>query len=316
MGIARTWVFPILRIVVFAAIAAALIKIAFFADPPREEGPAFPGAEIIEPQVPVSLGTIRNDVILDGTVNADAAVAVPATLAGEIAEVKVEQGQWVEAGQELALIKGMYDNGMTRWSKVTAPRAGVLSSFTVLVGQGVSIGDAIGRIAPPSFNVTATIPPAEQYRLMTQPTEATVTITGGPAPFTCTGLTITTALPGADGGEGGQTGSTGATVTCAVPADVRVFAGLVAQLTLAGGIAENVVVVPTTAVEGGSGTGIVHVVGPDGATEPREVTLGLSDGISVEVTGGLEEGELILQFVPGAPAGEVPMPGGPIFIEG
>lgn len=313
MGIARTWVFPILRIVVFAAIAAALIKLAFFADPPREEGPAFPGAEIFEPQVPVSLGTIRNDVILDGTVNADAAVAVPATLAGEVAEVYVKEGQHVEAGQELALLKGFYDNGMTRWSKVTAPRAGTLSSFTALVGQQVSVGDPVGRIAPPSFNVTATIPPTEQYRLTTQPTEATVTIVGGPAPFTCTGLTISTPLPGADG-QDGEPSAAGATVKCAVPGDVRVFAGLTAQLTLAGGMAENVLVVPTTAVEGGSGTGIVHVVGPDGATEPRDVTLGLSDGISVEVTGGLEEGELILQFVPGAPSGE--MPEGPIFIEG
>ena len=30
MGIARRWVFPILRLVVFAAIAAALVKLAFF----------------------------------------------------------------------------------------------------------------------------------------------------------------------------------------------------------------------------------------------------------------------------------------------
>jgi macrolide-specific efflux system membrane fusion protein len=63
-----------------------------------------------------------------------------------------------------------------------------------------------------------------------------------------------------------------------------------------------VLTVPTTAVEGGSGTGVVYLVGADGATEPREVTLGLSDGISVEVTGGLAEGDMILQFVPGAPA--------------
>jgi hypothetical protein len=30
------------------------------------------------------------------------------------------------------------------------------------------------------------------------------------------------------------------------------------------------------------------------------VTLGLSDGITVEITGGVEEGDLVLQFVPGA----------------
>jgi multidrug efflux pump subunit AcrA (membrane-fusion protein) len=324
LGIARTWVFPILRIVVFAAIAAALVKIAFFPDPPAdgaEGGPAIPTAEIVDPQLPVSLGTIRNDVVLDGTVNADAAVAIPATLAGEVRKVSVQQGQWVDAGAEILQIRGMAEDGSPRWSTVKAPAAGVLSSFSMLVGQQVTVGDPVGRIAPPTFNVTASIPPAQQYRLTSQPTQAQVAITGGPAPFTCTGLTITTPLPGQDaGGEGGDPGAPatggGATVRCAVPADVRVFPGLAAKVTIAGGVAENVLVVPTTAVEGGSGTGVVYVAGPDGATEPRDVTLGLSDGIQVEVTGGLEEGEMILQFVPGAPAGEGGMPGGPIIIEG
>ena len=49
------------------------------------------------------------------------------------------------------------------------------------------------------------------------------------------------------------------------------------------------------------------------------MTLGLSDGISVEVTGGLEEGDIILQFVPGAPGDPGmggPGMGEPGFIEG
>lgn len=330
MGVARTWVFPILRIVVFAAIAAALVKIAFFPDPAAGTdggGPAVPSAEIIEPQIPVALGTIRNDVVLDGSVNADAAVPIPATLAGEVRKVSVAAGQWVDAGAEILQIRGVAEDGTPRWSTVKAPASGVLSSFTILVGQQVTVGDAVGRIAPPTFNVTASIPPEQQYRLTTQPTDAQVTITGGPAPFTCTGLTISTPLAGQDAGSGGSGdgggagepggGSTtgGATVRCAVPTDVRVFAGLAAELTIAGGVAEDVLVVPTTAVEGGSGTGVVHVMAEDGATEPREVTLGLSDGIQVQVTGGLEEGEMILQFVPGAPAGEGEL-GGPVFIGG
>lgn len=321
MSVARTWVFPILRIVVVAAIAAALVKIAFFADPVQEQGGEFPTGAIVEPQIPVMTGTVRNDIVLDGLVSADATVPIKATLDGEVRQVSVTPGQRVAKGAELMQIRGFYDDGTHRWSIVTAPAAGVLSSFEILVGQHVGVGETIGQVAPPSFSVTATLPPEQLYRLTTQPTEAEVAIVGGPAPFTCTRLKIITPLPGADDGEGGEGGSSGTTVRCSVPGDVRVFSGLTAQLTIAGGIAENVLTVPTTAVEGGSGTGIVYLVGPDGATEPREVTLGLSDGISVEVTGGLEEGEIILQFVPGAPGdpgmGEPGMgEGGFVEIEG
>jgi macrolide-specific efflux system membrane fusion protein len=302
VSVARKWVFPIIRIVVFAAIAAALVKIAFFADPAPQQAGEFPSGAIVEPQIPVMLGTVRNDILLDGTVGADVPVEIKAPLDGEIRQLSVKAGQRVKKGAELMQIRGFYDDGTHRWSIVKAPASGVLTSFDLLVGQHVGVGETIGQVAPPSFSVTATLAPEQLYRLTTKPTEAEVTIVGGPAPFTCARLKIITPVPGAVPGEGEEGGSTGTSVRCKVPGDVRVFAGLTAQLTIAGGIAENVLTVPTTAVEGGSGTGVVYLVGADGATEPREVTLGLSDGISVEVTGGLAEGDMILQFVPGAPA--------------
>jgi multidrug efflux pump subunit AcrA (membrane-fusion protein) len=87
-----------------------------------------------------------------------------------------------------------------------------------------------------------------------------------------------------------------------VPGDVTVFAGLTAEIVIAGGVAENVLTVPITAVEGTAGTGNVYFVLPDGSTELRPVTLGLNDGVNVQVVEGLAEGDLVLQFIPGAPA--------------
>ncbi|AYF96816.1 efflux RND transporter periplasmic adaptor subunit [Protaetiibacter intestinalis] len=303
MGIARRWVFPIIWMVIFGLIAAALVKVAFFADETVESTPEVPTGMITEPTVIVSTGAIHNDVTIDGTVAADAAVPARAAISGEVRKVSATAGQWVEAGAELAQLRGMNDDGTTKWSIVKAPIAGTLTTFTLLVGQQVGLGDAVAQLAPASFSVTASLAPEQQLRLTTQPTEAQVTITGGPAPFTCTGLTITAAAaPTADEGGAGGTGggSAVATVRCAVPADVRVFAGLAAKLTLAGGVADNVLVIPTTAVEGGSGSGIVYLPAVDGESEQREVTLGISDGSQVEVTGGLAEGDEILQFVPGA----------------
>lgn len=321
MSIARKWVFPILRILVFAVIAAALVKLAFFADP-VEQGTEVPTGEIVEPQVPVTLGTIQNDVVLSGTVSADAAIPVKATFGGTVKEVLVGQGASVAADTAIMVVRAelVNSNGTpyTKTQTVMAGSAGILSSFTVLVGQAISIGDTVGQVAPLSFSVTATISPEQLYRLTEQPTEAQVTVQGGPAPFTCGSLRIVTPLPGS-GGNGGGAGGDGesagssTTVTCAVPAEVRVFSGLVADLTISGGIAEDVLTVPLTAVQGAADTGIVYVIGPDGEQEERPVTLGLNDGINVEITEGLEEGELILQFVPGAAAngGDPNVPMGP-----
>lgn len=305
MSIARKWVFPILRILIFAAIAAALVKLAFFADP-VQEGAEVPTGQIAEPQIPVALGTIQNDVVLNGTVNSNPAIPVRATFGGEVREVLVKEGKKVKKGTPVMVVRAELVNlngtPYTRTETIKAGANGILSSFTVLKGQVVGIGDIVGQVAPESFNVTATIAPQQLYRLVDEPTEAQVAVQGGPAPFTCGSLKITTPLPGATDGESGE--GTGATVRCSVPSDVRVFAGLVADVTIAGGIAENVLVVPMTAVQGAADTGIVYVVDAEGNREERPVTLGLNDGVNVEITGGLEEGELILQFVPGAAAGD------------
>ena len=323
-GIARRWVFPILRLIVFAAIATALIKLAFFGGfGTASTDSAAPTGAVTDPTIQVGQGSIANDVVLDATVQADPAATVRATLAGEIRKVLVTAGQNVDSGTPVLTIRSETPNpdGTTsiKTATVTAGSAGTLSSLPVLAGQSVAVGDTVAQVAPASFSVVASLPAAQQYRLLNKPTEGSTAITGGPAPFTCTGLTITTPLAGSDagggstggsgsagGGSGSAAGSSGggtATVRCAVPAGVTVFSGLAAKLTIDGGKADNVLVVPTTAVEGATGTGSVYLPSASGGKPAKQaVTLGLTDGVNVEITGGLKEGDTILQFVPGAPA--------------
>jgi macrolide-specific efflux system membrane fusion protein len=329
----RKWVFPILRLVVIMAIAVALVKLAFFADTAEAQDPAQPTGQVVEPTVPVALGTITNDVTLPGSVSADAAIPVKAVAAGTVDDIFVAAGDTVSGGDPIydikvetvrdpvettdaatGLVTITQPKPAVTFEKVFAPAAGVLSSLTVIHGQSVAIGDTTGQVAPPSYSVSGSLSPEQQYSLTSQPTEASIAITNGPAPFICTGLRITTPLAGADAGgtggadvagsppaAGGGAGS-GTTVTCAIPADVTVFPGLAAQITIAGGKAENVLVVPTTAVKGSAETGVVWFALPDGSTEERPVTLGMNDGTSVQVIDGLAEGDLVNQFVPGAVA--------------
>jgi macrolide-specific efflux system membrane fusion protein len=321
MGVWRKWIFPILRITIFAIIAIALVKVAFFPDVSAEADPASPTGSITDPVTEVTMGSIATTVVVDGSVSADPASPGKATLAGEVSAVPVSQGQAVNAGDSLATIRQEVpqepvattdaDGNVTmtqpkpkyKTAAVTAPVAGVVSSVPVLVGQVVAVGDVIATVAPPTFSVTGPIQPEDQFKLVEQPTEGQVEVVGGPGAFTCTGLTISTPLPGADAAPADPSGepataAAGATVRCAVPADVRVFAGLTAKLTLAGGSVDNAMTLPVTAVKGNAATGSVWVVDKDGASEERAVTLGLNDGTVVQITEGLAEGDSVLEFVP------------------
>ncbi|MBH0025317.1 efflux RND transporter periplasmic adaptor subunit [Salinibacterium sp. SWN248] len=304
VGVARRWVFPIIWMIIFAVIAAALVKFAFFGDALSADSLEYPTVAIEEQHYEVATGTITNDVELTGNITATAAVPIPATLSGEVREVAVSAGQSVKKGQEILKLRAEVVNpdgtSGTQWKIVEAPATGKLTDFTALVGSSFQVGSAVGSVAPPSYIVSGTVPSEQLYRLVDRPKEASVAINGGPAPFTCTGLSI--AFASASEAGAGVEATSGPTVSCTVPSDVVVFPGLTADITIAGGIAEDVMIVPITAVEGAAGSGNVHFVLPDGTTELREVVLGLNDGVNVEVVSGLEVGDTILQFVPGAEA--------------
>lgn len=58
MGVWRKWIFPILRITIFAVIAVALVKVAFFPNAAAEADPAMATGSITEPVTQVALGSI------------------------------------------------------------------------------------------------------------------------------------------------------------------------------------------------------------------------------------------------------------------
>jgi membrane fusion protein, multidrug efflux system len=338
MSTVRTVVFPALRLLVWAVIAAALVVLAFRGGettPTGYAGPGAPTVDLTSPSVPVGLGSVVNTVSVTGTVVADAAVPVKATAAGTVRRLLVSAGAAVTSGQPLLEIRfeeerdpvtGTDAEGnptstprppLVRTVTVAAPAAGTLTKLDVLVDQIVAVGDAVGSISPGTLSVTATLTQSDQFRLLAPPSTAEVEVEGGPAPFTCGGLTL--GPPPADAGSPPDDGSGmppatgGTTARCQVPAGTAVFAGMGATVRIAAGTAENVLVVPVTAVQGAVQKGNVWVVGSDGATEERPVTLGLTDGEQIEVKEGLTEGEQVLQFVPipdDTPI-EDPMMGGP-----
>lgn len=279
----RRWIFPLLLVLVFGACAAALVKIAFFPD--RAESIVSPESGMTDPIVAVERGSVVNALSLAGNVARDDSYAVRSELNGTVLAVHVGEGATVASGQKLFTIRQDYPR---KDIDVVAPEAGDVSEIALVKGQVASVGAESYTLTPARYHLLATVEPVQLYRLVNAPKEGTVTIAGGPAPFVCTGVGVQVSAEGT------------ASVRCAIPADQTVFAGLPATMDLALGQVDDALVVPVTAVQGGAGTGNVWVDAGDGSdAEERAVKLGVNDGVMVEVTEGLEEGESIRQFVPG-----------------
>lgn len=330
MGVTRRIVFPAIRIVLWAVIAVALAKMAFSGaeSAAQTEDPLQPSVEVAEPQITVATGTVTNTVTVSASVVADPAAPVRATMAGTVHRVLAEEGQAVAPDTPVLELRSEtpVDPTVTtdpetgietvtehkpkvRWETVRAGTAGALH-LTVLKDQVVAVGDTVGSVAPGSLSVQGTLTPDQQYRLIDAPGEGTVTLKGGPAPFTCTGLRIGAAAqdpattpedPAAAEGTAPASG----TVTCAVPAGVTAFPGLGADIEIVNGSAEGALLVPVTAVQGSVQNGNVWVVAADGSTEERPIVLGLTDGQQVQVVEGLAEGDTVLEYAPVSRPGDV-----------
>ena len=130
MSIARKWVFPILGLVIAAAIAVALVKLAFFGASTSGAAGEEPTGGFVDPQVPVMIATVSNDVVLSGTVKADDAVPVKAPLDGTLVSVDVGVGSVVGAGQQLGVVKGVNSSGRAISVPITAPVGGTVSALS------------------------------------------------------------------------------------------------------------------------------------------------------------------------------------------
>jgi multidrug efflux pump subunit AcrA (membrane-fusion protein) len=318
-------VFPSLRIVIWAVIAAALVKLAFAGGTVTGSADTLvPTGSPIEPTVQVEQATITNTVDVTGSVVADPPVAVKASAAGTVTKVLAKDGAAVAAGAPVLQIRQETAQdpvtstdpatgeqvvtpvkAKVKVTTVTAPVGGVLSLPT-LVDQVVSVGDTVAQVTPGTLSVSGTLTADQRYRLVGAPTEAQVTLKGGPAPFTCTGLRIGAAAAGADGTsgtgngwapEGSTTGTDTGTISCAVPAGIVAFAGLGADLAITNGTAQGPAV-PVTAVQGTVQSGNVWVAADGAEPKKQAVKLGLTDGEKVQITDGLAIGDTILQFIP------------------
>lgn len=311
----------IIKTVLLLIIAIAMVKFAFFPAQSTDEGmPLDPTGDYGQITITPERGTITNTVTLEGTIQSDPAPAVKATMAGEITEIYVNNGDQVSAGDTVLLIQKemqgdpiertdaegntITEPGKTWWKNewITAPTSGKIT-LTALLTQQVNVGESLGSVQPPTFSAVATLTPDQMYRVQNLPDKATITIKNGPAPFECNGVRIETPQnrpANKDGEAQGNASSTSIEARCAVPDGQTVFPGLQVTMALVAGEAADVLTVPISAVEGRFEQGTVYgPAEPGGKPVKIPVKLGLTDGKRVQIIEGLAEDKEILEFVPG-----------------
>ncbi|MEU3305618.1 peptidase M23 [Nocardiopsis sp. NPDC055551] len=278
---------------------------------PTDEDVVGAAADVSGEPVEVALGTVSSQLVLDATVQQEPGEPVEARQGGTVTRLWLDDGATVEEGAPVVNVslpaepapdaeEGDSSSG-TREVTLYAPVSGTVSGLEdVRVDDVLEPGAKIASVTTGEFHAVAQVPANDLYRFYEDPGEIMLQVDKGPPAAECEFIGLGTAEQEDSGEEGpeGDGGGGGSQLTCRVPSDLTVFDGVQGKLSVSTGEVENVVVVPVTAVRGNVESGEVVVVDDGGSEEVREVSLGMSDGRSIEVTEGLSVGEQVLDPVP------------------
>lgn len=250
----------------------------------------YQGAEVTEvvPAV-VSRGNIVSVLTIDAMVTATPQFVVTAPKDGVVRHIKLLPDAAVAAGHVVAFQDG---------EELVAPADGFFVDWLVPDHVSVHAGVPIVAFRYVGFAAAATVPAEMAYRLYGGPASARVQITGGPGPTECQILPVA-GEPDELGPPtgGGENSAAVIPVLCAIPQGVEVYPGSAAVLGLNTAERQDVLLLPVQAVAGTAEHGTVAQL-IDGAPVLREVTLGVSDGVNVEIVDGLVEGDQVLPYGP------------------
>ena len=172
---------------------------------------------------------------------------------------------------------------------VTAPVAGTVT---------ISPEGTTATIRPTGYIVTASVDPLVLYRLLDhsgRPTaeQSIVKLTGLPTEFECHDLLLRDDTAESNGEDASPVVT--AAASCRVPKEIRVFAGLTATMAITVADIPEALLLDAAGVRAvADDKGLVSRLAPNGRIESRAVELGQTDGLSVVIVSGLDEGDRVV----------------------
>ncbi len=212
---------------------------------------------------------------------------------------------------ELAVSTDQVNLGYTR---ITSPLDGVIVSVPVDEGQTVNAMQTTPTIAQiadlnrmeikielSEGDITAVNPGMTiSYSILSEPDEIRHAVLNSIDP----GLTTLTDGTYKTTSSAGSSSSSSSTSTSKAVyyygkarvdnSDRRLRIGMTVQADIVVAEAQNALLAPLMAVRGESGAKKVRVLEADGRVESKTITTGISDGVRVEILGGLKEGEKVI----------------------
>jgi membrane fusion protein, macrolide-specific efflux system len=250
-------------------------------------GGASPATAAAAQAIGVERGDIVATVGLDATIVANPHVTLDAPVIGTVRQRSLAVDALLAAGDELGAVGSL---------PISAPVAATFVRWLVADGASVPEGLPIAELSLPGFAAEAVAPPQVAYRIFSRRVAARGAINDGPGPFDCTVLMLPSepALQA----ENDVTGGDGERFVCSLPVTVRAVSGVRATVVVESARATNVLTLPVESVSGTADAGEVDIVAADGSSTRRAVRLGITDGIVVEITSGLDDGDRVTKRAP------------------
>jgi len=233
--------------------------------------------------IPVERQTITATTTVDVVSLATPEYVVVAPSSGELHYVE-------QAGDGASLREGTVV-ATVGTASVTVPVDSTVVERLLPEGMRVQAGVPVLRARYGGFAVSGVVSPEDMYRLAADPTGARVQLEPGPAVQECRAVSP----PPRESSP--EAGGDQMPVLCLLPDSDGVVADLPGVLAITTGVAKDVLTLPLTAVAGSVGTGVVTVADGDRYVD-TPVELGITNGIRVEITSGLDEGDLVLPYGP------------------
>lgn len=231
--------------------------------------------------------TVSQFIRINGDVVAEKTVDIFSDTTGEIISINVNVGDYVQKGEILAVVDPSLPGKKYSASNVTSTISGTITAQNYQVGDTISTANAILTVGDLKDLQIETYIPERYVSVVSLDLEAVISFEAlGGESFPGT---VTEISPVID-----TTSRTmEITLTLNEP-DSRIKAGMFSSIRLVTKMSENTLAVPTNAVTSYYDDSVIFVVDAENHVERKIVQLGLTSDEIVEITDGINEGDLIV----------------------